>query len=467
MKAIADMLYLTSEQIANRGPLPLPDATTTPLLRARGQVQDAGLWTPTQHMGRRWSIGCVALEITQRCNLDCTLCYLSENSEATKDVPLEEVFRRIDMIRDYYGAHTDVQVTGGDPTLRERGELLAIVRRVKDRGLRPSLFTNGIKATRELLQELSRVGLVDVAFHVDMTQERNGYACEVDLNRLRSEYIERARGLPLSVIFNTTVFDGNFAEIPAITKFFVENSDVVRLASFQLQADIGRGVLHERGFEINLASTVAQLRDGAGARLNFDAASAGHPACNRFAVALVANGKAYDALDEPEFIAAFTAQTLDLQFDRTRPGKVLLSILVKLLARPRLLVDSLGWLLRKAWAMKADLIRARRRYGKLTLFVHNFMDACHLEPQRIDACAFMVVTQDGPLSMCLHNAKRDQYVLEALPIRIGGTLKYWNPLNGKLEAQAPAKTSVQLTRKNARGRARLALRPGVGTGSPA
>ena len=34
-----------------------------------------------QQMGGRWSIGCVALEITQRCNLDCTLCYLSEHSE--------------------------------------------------------------------------------------------------------------------------------------------------------------------------------------------------------------------------------------------------------------------------------------------------------------------------------------------------------------------------------------------------
>jgi hypothetical protein len=44
--------------------------------------------------GRRYAIGCVALEITQRCNLDCTLCYLSESSEAVKDLPLEEVFRR-------------------------------------------------------------------------------------------------------------------------------------------------------------------------------------------------------------------------------------------------------------------------------------------------------------------------------------------------------------------------------------
>ena len=30
--------------------------------------------------------------------------------------------------------------------------------------------------------------------------------------------------------------------------------------------------------------------------------------------------------------------------------------------------------------------------------------------------AFKVMTRDGPLSMCLHNAKRDSYILQ--PIRI-------------------------------------------------
>lgn len=117
-----------------------------------------GQWSPSQLMGRRWPIGRVALEITQRCNLDCTACYLSEQSEAVKDIPLEEVFRRIDMIFDHYGPHTDVQVTGGDPTLRKRDELVAIVRRIRDKGMRPTLFTNGIRAKRSLLQELVAAG---------------------------------------------------------------------------------------------------------------------------------------------------------------------------------------------------------------------------------------------------------------------------------------------------------------------
>ena len=49
--------------------------------------------TPNQVLGRRSTIGCVALEITQRCNLDCTLCYLSESSESVKDLPLDASLR--------------------------------------------------------------------------------------------------------------------------------------------------------------------------------------------------------------------------------------------------------------------------------------------------------------------------------------------------------------------------------------
>jgi hypothetical protein len=45
----------------------------------------------------------------------------------------------------------------------------------------------------------------------------------------------------------------------------------------------------------------------------------------------------------------------------------------------------------------------------------------------------MVATRDGPLSMCLHNAKRDAYLLP------------------------PGAAPVRLTRKTARGLARLRL----------
>jgi len=70
--------------------------------------------------------------------------------------------------------------------------------------------------------------------------------------------------------------------------------------------------------------------------------------------------------------------------------------------------------------------------SKLSFVIHNFMDACRVERDRVDACTFMAMTQRGPLSMCLHNAKRDAFILA--PIRLSGPHgdRFWNPISGEL-----------------------------------
>ena len=400
--------------------LPMPDAVGD--MRAR--MQRTGQWQPHQTAGRRWPMACVSLEITQRCNLDCTLCYLSESAEAVRDFPLEEIYRRIDMIAQHYGAGTDVQVSGGEPTLRRRDELVAIVRRLSERGLRASLFTNGIKATRDLLMKLTAAGLNDVAFHVDTTQQRAGYANETELNALRREYIDRARGLPISVFFNTTVHAGNFDDVAMLAAFFVAQADVVRFASFQLQAETGRGVLGARVGVISNDSVAQRLQAGADVSLQFNVLAAGHHDCNRSAVLLVANGHAHDAFADAPFVRRFMRETAHLRIDRGTPWRALKSLLAAALARPRLSVAAMRWVAAMAWRLRSDLIAARGRVHKLTFFTHNFMDASQLDADRVDACVFMAMTQDGPLSMCAYNAQRDSYLLRPLQTSQGP----WQPL---------------------------------------
>ena len=401
---------------------------STPLADALGNMrtrqQRTGQWSGHQMAGRRWPVACVSLEITQRCNLDCTLCYLSESAEAVRDFPLEEIYRRIDTIVQHYGPGTDVQVSGGEPTLRKRDELLAIVARIAGYGLRPCLLTNGIKATRELLVDLAAVGLMDVAFHVDTTQQRAGFDTEASLHPLRREYIERARGLPISVFFNTTVHAGNFHEVPQLTAFFVAQADVVRFASFQLQADTGRGVLGAREDAIHNDSVGQRLQQGAGVPMRFNVLAAGHHDCNRMAVLLVVNGRARDAFADDTFIRRFMRETAQLQIDRGTPWKSARSLLRAAVSRPRLALAALRWGTALAWGLRSDLWAARGRVHKLTLFTHNFMDACQLDAARIDACVFMAITQDGPLSMCAYNARRDDFLLRPLATREG----LWQPM---------------------------------------
>ena len=403
---------------------PLREAAAHPIADMRKHMTEVGQWHDGQMAGRRWAVACVSLEVTQRCNLDCTLCYLSDSSEAVLDFPLEEIFRRIDIILAHYGPGTDVQVSGGEPTLRARADLVAIVRRLSDRGLRPCLLTNGIKATRELLGELSEAGLQDVAFHVDTTQERTGYASESELNSLRTDYIDRARGLPISVFFNTTVHAANFADVPMLAAFFIANADVVRFASFQLQAETGRGVLGARPDALGNLTVAERLQQGAGTPLLFNVLGAGHIDCNRSAVVLVVNGRAYDAFTDAAFIKRFMRETAQLRIDRGTPWRALKSLVGATIARPALVMASLVWVVQLGWRMRRDLLAARGKVHKLTLFTHNFMDACQLDDDRVKTCVFMAITQDGPMSMCAYNAQRDSFLLRPLQTSAGT----WQPL---------------------------------------
>jgi 7,8-dihydro-6-hydroxymethylpterin dimethyltransferase len=449
---------MTPDEVAACRPHRVASDGLSPLERARAAMRATGQWHGAQAMGRRWAIGCVALEVTQRCNLDCSLCYLSESAEAVKDVPLAELYRRIDEIREIYGADTDVQVTGGDPTLRRRDELAAIVRRIRDRGMRPALFTNGIRASRDLLAELAQAGLVDVAFHVDMTQGRRGYACEAELNALRRDYMERARGLGLAVIFNTTVFAGNLAEIPVIAAFLATHSDLVSFASFQLQADTGRGTERGRPVGLTLDSVARAICRGIGAELSFGFPGSGHARCNRYAMALVCNGRAYDfyddARDHRAFLTRMLQATADVGFDRQDRGKALATLAGWALRHPRFFAPGLGWLARKAWRMRRDLLASCGRVTKISFFIHNFMGACEIERERIAACAFMVATADGPLSMCLHNARRDEFVLK--PIRAAGSdsARYWNPVTGQIQGDSRPDEPPLLSSRRRKGRAK-------------
>jgi uncharacterized radical SAM superfamily Fe-S cluster-containing enzyme len=339
--------------------------------------------------------------------------------------------------------------------------LVAIVRRIRELGMRPALFTNGIRATRELLASLVDVGLVDVAFHVDLTQGRRGYQTERDLNELRRTYIERARGLPLAVYFNTTIFNGNIDQIPDVVAFFVQHSDVVRLASFQPQAETGRGILDARSPGITTDAVIRQIEKGARTSISFDTAHVGHSHCNRYGMTSIANGRAYDMLDNKALYNALITRTARLRFDRQRRYRAVAAFLRCLILNLDIVVKGAGWFAKKVWQMKADLIASRGRVTKLSFFIHNFMDACNLDPERIKACVFMAVTQDGPVSMCLYNAHRDASILRPVPLRKPDGDWFWDPISGSLTKRVPNVTTSDLGSARLGGRKALLGRSNV------
>jgi 7,8-dihydro-6-hydroxymethylpterin dimethyltransferase len=425
--------------------MPLSPDEVTELTQALARTRErlGPLAVGHQYLGHQASIGCVALEITQRCNLDCTLCYLSEHAEQVRDIPLEALLQRLDQIRAHFGVGTAVQITGGEPTLRQRRELVAIVRRARELGLPPALMTNGIKVTRDLLAELAEAGLNDVAFHVDLTQQRKGFTTEKALNVMRREYIERGRGLPLNVMFNTTVFQGNMDEIPDLVPFFIQHADVVSLASFQLHAATGRGVLGKRHTAVSLARVREQINTGAGTALPWDAVLIGHPQCHNYALTLAVNGHLYPVIPDQQFYSQFLRDFSHVVIDRRASRRQIIWHYLKAAhRRPRWYWRGLRYGFSLGWRMKQDVLAARGKIHKLSFFIQNFMDADALDPERIQACSFMVMTADGPVSMCAHNARRDAFILKPLDIETARGTIHWIPLRSRKARQPAAKQTT-------------------------
>lgn len=145
----------------------------------------------------------------------------------------------------------------------------------------------------------------------------------------------------------------------------------------------------------------------------------------------VANGHVYDALDNRELYNLIVARTARYRFDRQSRNRAVATFLRCLAANPEVIAKGAGWFASKLWRMKSDLAASRGRINKLSFFVHNFMDACNLDPERIKACTFMAATPDGPVSMCLHNALRDHYILRPLKHTGSDGEGWWDPVTGR------------------------------------
>ncbi|MEL6768104.1 MAG: radical SAM protein, partial [Pseudomonadota bacterium] len=397
---------------------------------------------PGQLAGRLFPIACIALEVTQRCNLDCTLCYLSDLAEATPDIPLETLLGRVDEIHARFGPNTNVQVTGGDPTLRPLADLEVIVARIRALGMRSALFTNGIKADRTMLERLARAGLNDVSFHVDTTQQRRGYDDEAALNAIRADYLARAAGLGLRVNFNTTLHEGNIAQVPGLLRWFIAHAEAINLVSFQMQAETGRGTAGARADSVTRERLRGMIDDATGGTADFDVFAIGHSECNLHSSILVSGGRRAPLYGDSAFFRAVFAQLADQAAakgaDWNDDRTMVLQALRIVAARPRLWPGALRAARASILPLLPALVSGHRPH-RLSFFVHNFMAAEALDEARCESCVFLTMTEKGPLSMCALNADRDAYLMadltpEALAKRRAGLA--FKELKGRLRAKA-------------------------------
>ena len=138
------------------------EAPVEPKEGSDGCPFDCGLCTEHQRKGC-----CMLLELTNRCNLHCPVCFASAGDGAVREPDLEEIEKQLDYLMDH-GGPFNIQLSGGEPTMRD--DLPEIIRMGKEKGFGFfQLNTNGIRLANEAgyAKRLAEAGLNTVFLQFD------------------------------------------------------------------------------------------------------------------------------------------------------------------------------------------------------------------------------------------------------------------------------------------------------------
>jgi hypothetical protein len=319
----------------------------------------------------------------------------------------------------------------------------------------PMLMTHGDAFRRDptlLTRLVVEGGLRELSLHIDILQRGrfgNKYRSartEERLNELRGEFADLIRavrkqtGCPIRVASTVTVSRDNLPHVPAIVAWFLRNTDVFRLLSFQPIAHVGRTrIVESAGVDVKeLWGQVTSGINEATSRLTFaegdceDCWHMGHEACNRILTGYVlraeAGAVAFQSLSPTtganapvvfDFINRFGG--IRLRHMGTMEG--LFCVLGMFAKAPRLMgfgVPRAAWRIWRGFSeaysqqLSSPQFAWRWLLGKaeirrFTIVSHHFMSrteiATPVGQSRLEQCVLRVALPDGELmSMCEFNA---------------------------------------------------------------
>ena len=182
------------------------------------------------------------LELTNRCNLKCPVCFASAGEREPGDLSLEEIGRQYDMLMER-GGPFNIQLSGGEPTVRE--DLDRIIALGREKGF--SFFqlnTNGLRLAQEpdYCIELRQAGLSTVFLQFDGLDEDIYVKLRGrPLRDIKLWAIDNCRRAELPVVLVPTVAPGvNDQALGDILRFALDRAPHVRGVHFQPISYFGR-----------------------------------------------------------------------------------------------------------------------------------------------------------------------------------------------------------------------------------
>jgi uncharacterized radical SAM superfamily Fe-S cluster-containing enzyme len=193
--------------------------------------------------GHRQQSCTVLLEVTDRCNLACPYCFATAGPQAGHDPTLEVIADLYRTALHKSGSHNIVQLSGGEPTLRDDlPEIIALGRNLGFPFIQ--LNSNGVRLAAEpgYAGKLRHAGLFSVFLQFDGTEEHIYQAIRGrSLLGEKLRAIEHCAAHGLGVVMVPTLSRGvNTENIGAILNLALELAPAVRGVHFQPASFFGR-----------------------------------------------------------------------------------------------------------------------------------------------------------------------------------------------------------------------------------
>ena len=228
---------------------------------------------------------CVLLELTNRCNLKCPVCFASAGEQKPKDLSLEEIGKQYDLLMER-GGPFNIQLSGGEPTMRD--DLDAIIALGKEKGFTFfQLNTNGLRLANEAgyAKHLAAAGVSTVFLQFDGLDEGIYRILRgADLLKTKIKAIDNCKEAGLPVVLVPTVAPGvNDQALGDILRFALSRAPHVRGVHIQPISYFGRCGLDTPEVRLTIPAVLRRIEaqtDGLMKITDFGGGGAESPYCS-------------------------------------------------------------------------------------------------------------------------------------------------------------------------------------------
>ena len=195
--------------------------------------------------------GLAIIDITNRCNLTCPVCFANAATAGYVYEPTkEQIFEMLKNLRRNEPVPPPaLQFSGGEPTIRK--DLFELVKKAKELGFHHvEVNTNGLRLAQsvDFCRGLLESGVSTVYLQFDgLTSDVYKFTRGVDLLDVKMKAIENCREAGISIVLVVTLIKGvNNHQIGDIIRFAIKNFDIVRCVNVQPVSICGRIPQDER-----------------------------------------------------------------------------------------------------------------------------------------------------------------------------------------------------------------------------